>query len=139
MKKLITTFTATLLASSVSAQPDKDWWACQVVHVSGMNWENNQWVTRTFSNSTPFVLMSDGNGSLTKESASKLLDVSDREVKCKVSPYKKRVTCADGFGGNAFFDTEAAKGGVSKIYGSVTVETDHRDSIFVKAFECVKG
>jgi hypothetical protein len=43
------------------------------------------------------------------------------------------------FGGNAFFDTEAAKGGVSKIYGSVTVETDHRDSIFVKAFECVKG
>ena len=55
MKKLIA-IVAMVLSTTAVAQPDKDWWACQVVHASGMKWENNQWVTTTFKPSAPFVL-----------------------------------------------------------------------------------
>ena len=51
---------AMVLSTTAVAQPDKDWWACQVVHTSGMKWENNRWVTKTFNADPPFVLMSDG-------------------------------------------------------------------------------
>ena len=37
-----------VLSTTAVAQPDKDWWACQVVHTSGMDWENNRWVLKPF-------------------------------------------------------------------------------------------
>ena len=76
---------AMVLSTAAVAQPDKDWWACQVVHSAGMKWENNQWVTTTFKGHSPFVLMSDGNGSLTKESVLKAVDnasLQKSEVEC---------------------------------------------------------
>ena len=33
---------AMVLSTTAVAQPDKDWWACQVVHSSGMQWENKR-------------------------------------------------------------------------------------------------
>ena len=81
-----------VLSTTAVAQPDKDWWACQVVHSSGMDWENNRWVTRTFEDSLAFVLMSDGNGSLTTESVAEVLE--SRSAICGF--YAPAISCHDG-------------------------------------------
>ena len=140
MRKLIA-IAAVLLSTTAVAQPDKDWWACQAVHASGMYWENNRWVTTTFQKGPPFVLMSDGNGSLTTESAAKALRTTVVDgVTCIPDPYgRSRVNCFDLSGGTMFFDSQAGKGGVSQMIGSTDTDTDYRDTVSVSAFECTKG
>ena len=105
---------AMVLSTTAVAQPDKDWWACQVVHASGMDWVNNQWVTRTFDDSLAFVLMSDGNGSLTEESVAEVLE--SRSAICGF--YAPTISCHDGYGSNLFFYPETGKGGISNLWGS---------------------
>ena len=124
---------AMVLSTAAVAQPDKDWWACQVVHSSGMDWVNNQWVTRTFDDSLAFVLMSDGNGSLTEESVAKVLE--SRGAICGF--YASAISCHDGYGSNLFFYPETGKGGISNLWGSIMSE--NRGSVLARAFECTKG
>ena len=141
MKKLIA-IAAVLLSTAAVAQPDKDWWACQVVHSSGMNWENNRWVTTTFKDDPPFVLMSDGNGSLTRESVLKAVDSSGLPlgtIECRDWGYRGQVTCMVVNGHSLSFNKETGKGGFSKTFGATTLNTDYRDSVTVRAFECTKG
>ena len=139
MKKLVTLFIATLLASSVSAQPDKDWWACQFVKAVGMKWENGRWETANFKLGNPFVLMSDGNGGLTKESVAKAMaghEVFASITTCVPSP-GGYVGCVQN-GSHLFFNTETGKGGMSKLIGT-TLNGEDRDTPVVEAFECAKG
>ena len=140
MRKLIAV-AAMVLSTTAVAQPDKDWWACQVVHASGMNWENGQWVTGNLRPSAPFVLMSDGNGSLTKESVKKAFDstVVDAGVECKDWNYQGQVACMVVNGKSLMFNKETGKGGISRMYGSTDTDTDYRDTVSVRAFECTKG
>ena len=142
MKKLIAV-AAMVLSTTAVAQPDKDWWACQVVHSSGMYWENNRWVTTAFNEDPPFVLMSDGNGSLTKESVAKVFSgqtsYADR-VTCIPGRYgRSRVNCFESSGTMMFFDSQAGKGAVARVLGSISTDTDRRDTVSVDAFECTKG
>jgi len=132
---------AMVLSTAAVAQPDKDWWACQVVHSSGMQWENNRWVTGTFKDDPPFVLMSDGNGSLTKESVKKAFDstVVDAGLECKDWNYRGYVSCMAVNGSHLFFNKETGKGSASKTLGATETGTDYRDSVSVEAFECTKG
>ena len=132
---------AVLLSTTAVAQPDKDWWACQVVHAWGINWANNQWMTENLRPSAPFVLMSDGNGSLTKESVKKAFDstVVDSGVECKDWNYQGYVSCMDVGGAHLYFSKETGKGGLSLMSGSTTTDTDYRDTLSVEAFECSKG
>ena len=142
MRKLIAV-AAMVLSTTAVAQPDKDWWACQVVKSSGMEWENNRWVTGTFQEDPPFVLMSDGNGSLTKESVSKVFSGQTSyadQVTCNPDPYgRRRVHCFESAGTTMFFDSQAGKGAVARVLGSISTDTDRRDSVEVSAFECTKG
>ena len=133
---------AMVLSTTAVAQPDKDWWACQEVHSSGMYWENNRWMTATFQEGSPFVLMSDGNGSLTKESVLKAVDnasLQKSEVECKAWGYEGRVSCMTVMGGHLYFSKETGKGGISAMLGSTMSDTNFRGTIRVHAFECTKG
>lgn len=132
---------AMVLSTTAVAQPDKDWWACQVVHTSGMQWENNRWVTRDVEDSPPFVLMSDGNGSLTKESVLKAVesDLPEQGVECKDWNFKGQVACMVVNAQSLMFNKKTGKGGLSRMHGSTTTGTDYRDTVSVKAFECTKG
>jgi hypothetical protein len=107
-----------------------------------MKWENNRWVTTTFNLSAPFVLMSDGNGSLTKESVAKAFDgVSTYadQVTCQPDLYGTRsATCINSTGSTLFFMAEAGKGAISRMYGS-TATGGNRDTVSVDTFECTKG
>lgn len=140
MKKLVTLFIATLLASSVSAQPDKDWWACQFVKAVGMKWENGRWVETNFKLARPFVLISDGNEGLTLESAAKAM-MMGAEGSAMIT------TCETGIAGDVWcmkvgdylaFNTLTGQGGITKLYGA-TMHEDERDTPEVAAFECTKG
>ena len=105
-----------------------------------MQWENNRWVTSTFKDDPPFVLMSDGNGSLTKESVKKAFDstVVDAGVECKDWKWRGHVSCMTVMGNHLHFNKEIGKGGISQMYGS-TATGNSRDSVGVHAFECTKG
>ena len=139
MKKLVTLFIATLLASSVSAQPDKDWWACQIVESVGMSWENGRWKATKFNLDPPFVLMSDGNGGLTEESVAKALTMVEgaESVTTCLPPSIGKVTCV-ATGSTLFFHLKRGMGGISDLYGA-TSESDNRDTLAVDAFTCTKG
>lgn len=137
MKKLVTLFIATLLASSVSAQPDKDWWACQVVESAGLKWQNGRWVSTPFEHDPPFVLMSDGNGGLTEESVAKAATVYEDLTTCLPPDIIGNVTCV-ATGQTLFFNTERGKGGISRLYGAVS-ETDNPDTLSIDPFTCTKG
>lgn len=140
MKRLIAV-AAMVLSTSAVAQPDKDWWACQAVHTAGMEWENNRWVTTTFTNDPPFVLMSDGNGSLTKESVLKAVGLEglpEQGVECKDWAFEGQVACMTVMGMHLHFNKEIGKGGISRMLGSTGTDTN-RDSVGVSAFECTKG
>ena len=140
MKKLIVA--AMVLSTAAVAQPDKDWWACQVVHSSGMKWENNRWVTTTFNESPPFVLMSDGNGLLTKESVAKAMNGEPSWYVCDTREYgdNPAAWCRDRAGHALYFDPETSKGGISRMTGTVTPGSNsRRDTVTVDAFECTKG
>ena len=139
MKKLIAA-AAMVLSTTAVAQPDKDWWACQGVHAWGVNWANNQWMTGNLKPSAPFVLMSDGNGSLTKESVKKAFrsTVDDAGVECKDWNYQGYVSCMDVGGGHLYFSKETGKGGISYLWGT-TATGSNRDTVSVSAFECTKG
>ena len=141
MKKLIA-IAAMVLSTAAVAQPDKDWWACQVVHASGMKWENNRWVTTTFQEYPPFVLMSDGNGSLTKESALEAVAAAGLHksgVECKDWAFEGNVSCMSVTGGHLYFSKETGKGGISQTAGAGLPYTNNRDTVSVSAFECTKG
>ena len=140
MKKLIAA-AAMVLSTTAVAQPDQDWWACQVVHSSGMNWENNRWVTRDIEDAPPFVLMSDGNGLLTKESVLKAVesDLPDYGVECKDWNFGGQVACMVVNGRSLTFNKETGKGGISTMFGAADADTNSRDTVSVKAFECTKG
>ena len=131
---------AMVLSTTAVAQPDKDWWACQVVHSSGMYWENNRWMTATFKEDPSFVLMSDGNGSLTKESVKKALDTTlvDAGLECKDWNYQGYVSCMAVGGALLSFNKETGKGGISYL-GGTTDTGSNRDTVSVEAFECTKG
>ena len=141
MRKLIAV-AAMVLSTTAVAQPDKDWWACQVVHSSGMRWENNQWVTTTFQEDPPFVLMSDGNNSLTNESVAKAIDgasIFANHYTRQPNPYGgSRVTCDERTGTTLFFDFKRGKGAIGRKFGSVDTG-NNRDTPTVDAFECSKG
>ena len=130
---------AMVLSTAAVAQPDKDWWACQVVHASGMNWANNQWVTRTFEEGSPFVLMSDGNGSLTMESVAKAMAMHG-EPSWYVCDARSRgqAWCRDYAGSSLYFDPKTGKGGISALLGATQSDTE-RATVTVDAFECTKG
>ena len=135
---------AMVLSTAAVAQPDKDWWACQVVHSSGMQWESNRWVTGAFKKRPPFVLMSDGNGSITTESVAAGVygrpEIADL-VTCQPSPNYiegSYVTCLDNLGSTLFFDPKQGKGGFSIRSGSINTGS-RRDSVAVDAFKCTKG
>ena len=133
---------AMVLSTAAVAQPDKDWWACQVVHASGMKWENNRWVTTTFQEYPPFVLMSDGNGSLTKESVLEAVAAAGLHksgVECKDWAFEGNVSCMTVMGMLLYFSKETGRGGFIRMFGSTTTATDYRDSVLVSAFECTKG
>ena len=128
---------AMVLSTTAMAQPDKDWWACQVVHSSGMQWENNQWMTGTFQKDPPFVLMSDGNELLTKESAAKAMGTFGQLTECR-KLYTSQITCNQGTGGFLYFNPDTSRGGISNIFGAADAASN-RDTVIVDAFECTKG
>ena len=140
MKKLVTISIAMLLSASVSAQPDKDWWACQFVKSVGMKWENGRWNEEIFKLRPPFVLMSDGNGGLTKESVAKALSGSESDANittCEPSYGDGYVSCM--MTGDHFeFRTKTGNGGISSLMGT-TMQGDKRDTPVVMAFECTKA
>ena len=133
---------AMVLSTTAVAQPDKDWWACQGVHAWGVNWANNQWMTGNLKPSAPFVLMSDGNGSLTKESVAKTIDGHSRwasQITCRLdSADTSFITCVDDSGTTLNFDRSVGKGGISRLIGT-TGTGSRRDTVSVSAFECTKG
>ena len=129
---------AMVLSTTAVAQPDKDWWACQVVHASGMAWENNRWVTKTFQEGSPFVLMSDGNELLTKESAAKAMGTIGQFTECR-KLYTSQITCNEGTGGFLYFNPDTSRGGMSTIFGATHADANSRDTVSVSAFECTKG
>ena len=132
---------AMVLSTAAVAQPDKDWWACQVAHTSGMKWELGQWVTKTFNDAPPFVLMSDGNGSLTKESVAKAILGGPKYADlftCEVDTLYADVSCHDTSGATLLFSTEAGRGGISYLFGTED-NSSNRDPVTVNAFECTKG
>lgn len=136
MKNLITAL-AILLSTSAVAQPDKDWWACQYLESAGLQWKNGQWGVGRFQLESPFVLMSDGNGSLTEDSVSKPIKAPVSLVEC-VDLQGGDIGCYDASGGYLFFNTNTGRGGVSQMNGA-TSTSDNRDTVSVQAFECTKG
>jgi hypothetical protein len=137
MKRLIAV-AAMVLSTTAVAQPDKDWWACQVVHSSGMYWENNRWATTSFTEDSSFVLMSDGNELLTKESAAKAMGSLGQFTECR-KLYTSQITCTEGNGVSLYFDPDTSRGGRSTIFGATDADTNSRDTVSVDAFECTKG
>ena len=138
MKNLITAL-AILLSTSAVAQPDKDWWACQGVASGGLKWEDGSWVPAGFKLTPPFVLMSDGDGLLTKESVGKVLNTDVHDLDCrKDDVVRSRISCSNTMGRMLYFNTKRAKGGWSTVFGT-TNTGDSRDTVTVDAFECTKG
>ena len=141
LKQLITAL-AILLSTSAVAQPDKDWWACQYVESVGLIWENGQWERTGFKNRPPFVLMSDGNGLLTKESVAKMFSNTSPAPSIVVcsSEITGHISCANPVGSSLFFNPYTANGGYSYTYGASQAQTDEiKDTVSVSAFECTKG
>ena len=133
---------AMVLSTTAVAQPDKDWWACQVVHTSGMKWENNRWVTKTFNDAPPFVLMSDGNGSLIREYVSKALigypGFGD-QITCDTFEFWDTITCHNLSGSALLFNSKTGRGGISYLLGTEDGRSSNRDPVTINAFECTKG
>ena len=95
---------------------------------------------KTFQVGSPFILMSDGNGSLTTESVKKPMGLKiPQNIRCQVSRYGRGVTCNSVYGGSLYFDSESSKGGFSTLFGTADADPDLPDSVMVSAFECTKG
>ena len=134
--------TATQFASS---QPDKDWWACQVVETAGLLWESNSWEVSKFEDSAPFVLVSDGKGLLSTRSVAKAILGDDRAAQffdCRTKEGDVLIYCSDVVVNSSLsFNPELGIGATSYIYGGVTLPgtENQRDAVAVTTFECVKG
>ena len=141
MKKLIAA-AAMVLSTAAVAQQGADRWDCQVVHSSGMDWQGYQWVTKTYYKGRRFELVADKWGLLTKASVIEAFNVTgfayDDAYTCRTDG-RNLATCNSKFTGDGlFFDTEAGKGGISALFGSIATDNS-RDSVAVSAFECIKG
>ncbi len=106
--------------------------ACQTDAVSGLQWENGQWVMSKY-NSQKFILVQTNEG-LTKESVAKALHIEEfpQLVTCKK---EGTITCFDNLGGHLLFDPTTLKGGISMLYGSISTKAQ-RDSVVVKVYSC---
>lgn len=139
MAKSIMTFILTLSALTVSAQPDKDWWACHYVKVAVLAWLNETWEVREFEPRPPFVLMSDGNGGITNESAGKALGSPSDLLTCEVSDGGLLVSCHGIVGEMMFFHQGSGRGGISGLFGAAMGSGPARANPIVAAFECAEG
>ena len=139
VKKLVTAL-ALLLSSTAIAQPDKDWWACQYVAAAGMDWEDGKWSALKLAPKEPFILMSDGKGSLNKTALLKVFDLhSEDYITCITSTLGNRFVCVSDFAKSLYFNTATSQGGVSILFGAGSDSPDYRDTVGVLAFECTKG
>lgn len=128
-----------------NSQPDKDWWACQIVETAGLLWESNSWEVREFEDSAPFVLVSDGKGLLSTRSVAKVILGDDGAAPffdCRNKEGDVLIYCSDVvINSSLSFNPELGIGATSYIYGGVTLpDTENRrDMVVVATFECAKG
>ena len=139
MRRWIVGAVIALSSVTATAQPDKDWWACQYTEGTGMSWEYDRWEVRSFKLERPFVLVSDGSGLLTVESVAKAFDGEPSWYQCDDrSP--GRVWCRDYVGSSLFFDPSTGNGGTSYLLSTITdSRSEDMDDVGVFAFECTKG
>ena len=122
-----------------NSQPDKDWWACQYVEDSGLYWKDNNWVLGRYKmEQKPFVLVSDGQGSLTTDSVSKPMDTV-HDLSCAKGEWGAHVHCHSNLTGTSLsFDGFNQRGVVTTVFGAL-MDGDARDSLHLKPFECAEG
>jgi len=121
-----------------NSQPDKKWWACQYVKNGGLHYEGGNWRLGSFEKGKPFVLISDGRGSLTKDSVSKATGAIKEFLSCSVSEYKGDIHCQSKFGGTTLsFSVVNQAGATTDVFGALM--SDGRDTIHLRPFECVQG
>ena len=140
MTKFITATLLILSAATSTAQPDKDWWACQFVESAGMEWDGRKWEVLPFNLPGPFTLISDGEGSLTRESAAKAMAMAE---------FARLVKCDEAFGGIAYcvgsgttvlsFSLQEGLGTVAMLAGGTQPKGKRRDTPVIKVFECSQG
>lgn len=131
LKQLITAL-AILLSTSAVAQSDNDVWACQWEAAGGLRLQNGQWNVLEFDPTvkSPFVLMSDGNMLLTKESVGKVLGTAYLYlVKCSQF-HKNEIACTDGYASSLYFNPDTARGATSRLGGT---------ALMMEAFKCAGG
>ena len=133
------------LSCNVTAQPDKDWWACQFVETAGLDWQSNSWKITNYAESAPFVIVSDGKGLLSRKSVAKAT-LGDEDAgqfyECRIKEGGVIIYCADVvINSSLSFNPELGMGAMSYIYGGVTSPDadNHRDGLWVSTFECIKG
>lgn len=141
MKTIVGTVLVYLLTvpQLATSQPDKEWWACQFVHDAGLYWEDNNWKVGSYKMGKPFVLISDGQGSLTIDSVSKATDSSSNNVFCSKSKRAGDIHCQSTYGQSLSFSTANQRGVTTQIFGALMPDGRSRDSLHLRPFECAKG
>ena len=125
------------LSHVATSQPDKDWWACQYIESAGLYWEGNKWKVTRFNFDKPFVLVSDGYGSLTTDSVNK---TTGHTYSCRTGS-DGNINCQTKMVGMSLsFSPANQRGVMTKIYGALTTpDGEYRDTLSVAPFECAKG
>lgn len=121
-----------------SAQPDKDWWACQVTEDAGLFWQNNSWKVGDFKvESRHFVLISDGQGLLSKESVGKAMDIGANSIVCVGDGL---IFCLNTVVGSSLsFSPYTSSGAITTTFGALLSNSVQKDSLHIQTFECAKG
>ena len=121
-----------------NSQPDKDWWACQYVKNGGLKYEGGNWRQENFEKGKPFVLISDGQGSLTIDSVSKATGAMPEFLSCSVSEYKGDIHCQSKLAGTTLsFSVVNQTGATTDVFGALM--SDDRGTLHLRPFECVRG
>jgi len=141
MKTIVGTALVYLLTVShfANSQPDKDWWACQYIKDTGLTWEDGNWKAANFKMQKPFVLISDGQDSLTVDSVSKATGAVKEYLSCSVSEWAGDIHCqSKSVGTSLSFSVVNQRGVTTQIFGALMPDGD-RDTLHLRPFECAKG
>jgi hypothetical protein len=104
--------------------------ACQYVASAGLKWENGAWVTKTFTEGSPFFIgMSEDGDTINKKTIGNLV----------ISPTcttGKLISCY-GLGGDfLYFAPEALKGAHAITLGSIIHDSRAKDTLSISPFIC---